>query len=299
MTKEVACDDGKPDRQCKLGDPPENLARSCPAIMATPPANSPAPAHAPDAHTQTFAHPAQRTIVLPDLDWVDIPGGEFRYQQRERRTLGTFRIARYPITNVQYQTFVDAGGYREERWWQDLRRPEPQPSRWPQGNRPRTNVDWYEAVAFARWLSAQLRYEVRLPTEEEWERAAGGPEGREYPWGAEYESGQANIDETARWGSEKVGGWYLGQTAAVGVYPHGASEEGVLDLSGNVWEWCLNQYDYPETIRPDTSRQMRVLRGGSWDGPAASARASLRFAGPSDYRDDDVGFRLVSSAPIV
>ncbi|MCQ1548156.1 MAG: formylglycine-generating enzyme family protein [Candidatus Accumulibacter phosphatis] len=236
---------------------------------------------------------------MPDLDWVDIPGGEFRYQQRQRRTLGTFRIARYPITNVQYQTFVDAGDYREERWWRDLRRPKPEPSRWPQGNRPRTNVDWYEAVAFTRWLSAQLRYEVRLPTEEEWERAAGGREGREYPWGAQYESGRANIDETARWGREKIGEWSLGQTTAAGVYPHGASAEGVLDLSGNVWEWCLNQYDHPERILSDTSGQTRVLRGGSWDDDAASARASLRGRGFPDSRFDFVGFRLVSSAPII
>ncbi len=263
--------------------------------MATPSANFPAPAHAPDEHTQTTAHPARRTIVLPDIDWVEIPGGEFLYQQRERRTLGTFRIARYPITNVQYQTFVDAGGYRAERWWRDLRRPEPEPSHWPQGNRPRTNVDWYEAVAFTRWLSAQLRYEIRLPTEEEWERAARGREGREYPWGAEYESGRANIDES--W--DKAGPWNLAQTTAVGVYPHGASVEGVRDLSGNVWEWCLNRYDQPERIQPDTSGQAQVLRGGSWFVHAADARASRRGWDRPGYRDARIGFRLVSSASIV
>jgi formylglycine-generating enzyme required for sulfatase activity len=60
---------------------------------------------------------AQRTILLPDIDWVEIPGGEFVYQEGERRSLRTFRMARYPVTNVQYQTFIDAGGYRDERWW--------------------------------------------------------------------------------------------------------------------------------------------------------------------------------------
>ncbi|KFB69575.1 SUMF1/EgtB/PvdO family nonheme iron enzyme [Candidatus Accumulibacter vicinus] len=236
---------------------------------------------------------------LPEIDWVDIPGGEFVYQAGKKRTLPTFRIARYPVTNVQYQTFVDAGGYRAERWWRDLRRPQPEPSHWPQGNRPRTDVDWYEAVAFTRWLSAQLRYEVRLPTEEEWERAARGHDGRQYPWGAEYESGRANIDETDRFGfGEKVGEWFLEQTTAVGVYPHGASAEGVLDLSGNVWEWCLNQYDEPKRIQPDMSGQARLLRGGSWLSLTAAARASRRLRDDPAPRNHLVGFRLVSSAHI-
>jgi formylglycine-generating enzyme required for sulfatase activity len=65
----------------------------------------------------------------------------------------------------------------------DLIRPEPKPSHWPQANRPRTNIDWYEAVAFCRWLSAQFAYELRLPTEDEWERAARGVDGWQYPVG--------------------------------------------------------------------------------------------------------------------
>ena len=98
-----------------------------------------------------------RILLLPDIDWVLIPGGEFVYQQGERRTLPPFRIARYPVTNVQYQTFIDARGYDDDRWWSGLERPEPEASRWPQANRPRTNVNRYEAVAFTRWLSAQFR----------------------------------------------------------------------------------------------------------------------------------------------
>ena len=241
---------------------------------------------------------ARRTMLLPDIDWVTIPGGEFVYQEGERRRLPAFRIARHPVTNSQYQTLIDAGGYRDERWWTDLQRPEPEASRWPQANRPRTNVDWYEAVAFCRWLSEMFAYEVRLPTEEEWERAARGVDGREYPWGSPYESGRANIDETARYGGDRVGDWLLEQTTAVGVYPHGASSEGVLDLSGNVWEWCLNQYDYPEQTQADTSGQARVLRGGSWFNPADDARGALRSRVVPDYRSVGLGFRVVSSAPI-
>jgi formylglycine-generating enzyme required for sulfatase activity len=245
--------------------------------------------------TATVSTPQLRqTILLPDIDWVEIAGGEFIYQQGERRSLPSFGMARYPITNIQYQTFIDAGGYREKRWWTDLERPEPEASHWPQANRPRTNVNWYEAVAFCRWLSAQLGDELRLPTEEEWERAARGRDGWQYPWGNTYESGRANINET--W--DKMGDWNLQQTTAVGVYPHGTSSEGVLDLSGNVWEWCLNQYDHPEQIEAGTSGRTRVLRGGSWYDSQVVARGSPRNSFHPGSRSFNWGFRLVSSAPI-
>jgi hypothetical protein len=60
-------------------------------------------------------------ILLPDIDWVEIPGGDFIYQEGERRSLPTFYMARYPVTNVQYQTFIDAGGYGDQRWWRRSR----------------------------------------------------------------------------------------------------------------------------------------------------------------------------------
>ena len=258
----------------------------------------PVPLQPPVSSGAAGTLPARRqlTLLLPDIDWVTIAGGEFVYQQGERRQLPAFRIARYPVTNIQYQTFIDAGGYRDDRWWQDLKRPEPEPSHWPQANRPRTNVDWYEAVAFCRWLSAPLAYEIRLPTEKEWERAARGVEGQEYPWGNDYESGRANINET--WSSDQVGAWNLQQTTAVGVYPQGASSEGVLDLSGDVWEWCLNKYDHPDQIQADSSGDIRVLRGGSYDDYARRARGSGRLGRHTRYRDGFSGVRLASLAPI-
>ncbi|HRD92850.1 MAG TPA: SUMF1/EgtB/PvdO family nonheme iron enzyme [Accumulibacter sp.] len=236
----------------------------------------------------------QRTILLPDIDWVEIPGGDFVYQAGAKRSLPTFFMARYPVTTVQYQTFIDADGYRDQRWWQDLVRPEPEDPHWPQANRPRTNVDWYEAVAFCRWLSVQFGYEVRLPTEEEWERAARGSDGRAYPWGEAYQTGYANIDETGG----KSGAWDLRQTTAVGVYPHAASAEGALDLAGNVWEWCVNKYDSPEQVEADTSGEWRVARGGSWFHYPVNARGSLRSSDHPVNRYYFRGFRLVSSAPI-
>jgi formylglycine-generating enzyme required for sulfatase activity len=238
------------------------------------------------------------TLLIPDIAWVEIPGGPFIYQAGQRLELAAFRIAKYPVTNRQYQTFVDAGGYEDERWWRDLVRPEPQASRWPQPNRPKTDVDWYEAVAFCRWLSAMEGFEVRLPTEQEWEKAARGPRGGQYPWGDEYRSGFANIDEK----SSKAGPWYLKQTVAVGLYPHGKSSVDVEDCSGNVWEWCLNRHDNPEVIVPDPSGSPRVLRGGSWvSGPGSARCADRGWLSPGLRASRDygrLGFRVLSALPI-
>jgi len=256
------------------------------------------------------------TDGLPDIDWVEIPGGPFIYQDGETRELPTFRIARYPVTNRQFQAFIDAGGYgqgplkksrarkildklvgQDPVWWEGLKKPDPKESSWPRGNRPRTDVDWYEAVAFARWLNSSLGLpdgSIRLPTEVEWEKAARGERGLIYPWGNEYHSGLANLDEK---GGE-VGPWYLEQTTAVGLYPQGRSPYGVEDLAGTVWEWCLNEYDKPESQEVDSSDGARVLRGGSWITHSGYARAVYRFRNHPGHRNYNWGFRLLSSVPI-
>ncbi len=237
---------------------------------------------------------------LPDIDWVEIPGGPFIYQDGEKLELPTFHISRFPVTNAQYQAFIDAGGYKKfgwfkrSNWWKGLKKPEPEASRWPQSNRPRTNVDWYEAVAFTRWLGAQLGREIRLPTEQQWEKAARGTEGLEYPWGNEYRPGYANVDETGR-----KDGWYLEQTTAVGLYPQGQSPWGVLDMTGNVDEWCLNKHEHPDVTAADSSGDGRVVRGGSWFVDPDGARASFRDWNFPDLRFHGWGFRVVLlSAPM-
>jgi len=239
-----------------------------------------------------------RTLFIPDIDWVEIPRGPFIYQSRETRELPTFWIARYPITNVQFQTFIDDGGYREDRWWQDLKKPEVTESRWSQVNRPRTDVDWYEAVAFTRWLNAQLGLpegSIRLPTELEWEKAARGEKGLVYPWGREYLSGFANVDEK----EGKDGPWYLEQTTAVGLYPQGRSPYGVEDLAGTVWEWCLNKHNKPEDQRPDTSGDARVLRGGSWFLHSGYARADNRGGDHPGFRTSSGGSGCCPRSPFL
>jgi formylglycine-generating enzyme required for sulfatase activity len=237
--------------------------------------------------------------LLPDIDWVAIPGGEFIYgenEQQQRLTLDSYFIARYPITNAQYQTFIDDGGYEEEHWWRDLeRQSSPVESTWNQPNRPRETVTWYEAVAFCRWLSQQLGYEIHLPTEQQWEKAARGTDGREYPWGNGYRAGFANVNEKEK----EDGPSYLVQTTAVGLYPQGASSYEVMDLAGNVWEWCLNKHDNPEDTTIDAGGNSRVLRGGAWFVSPGLARSAVRDWNPPDVRDFVGGFRVVCASPIL
>ncbi len=243
---------------------------------------------------------------IPDIAWVEVPEGPFIYQNGEHLRLTTFFIARYPLTWAQYQAFVDDGGYADDRWWQGLaeRPAAPAEAVWPIANHPRERISWFEAVAFCRWLSDALGYEVRLPTEREWEKAARGTDGREYPWGDGYVEGRANIDETNRfalgWSDPANGRHFVGQTTAVGVYPDGATPTGIHDLGGNVWEWTATGYEskrdeVPEDVEP---MSRRVVRGGSWSDPSDDARAAYRGRGVPGGRYYNVGVRLAVSALI-
>ncbi len=246
---------------------------------------------------------------IPDIAWVEVPEGPFIFQNGEQLWLPAFSIARYPVTCAQFQAFVDdPGGYADDRWWEGLaeRPAAPAEAAWPIANHPREGVAWFEAVAFCRWLSDALGYEVRLPTEREWEKAARGTDGREYPWGDGYVEGRANIDETDRFGLwSQLNGFvkgrhFVGQTNAAGIYPDGATPSGICDLSGNVWEWTATGHGSEHDEEPEHVDRMsgRVVRGGSWLSPSDSASAAFRDWSFPDSHDNDVGVRLAVSALI-
>ncbi|MBA3530673.1 MAG: SUMF1/EgtB/PvdO family nonheme iron enzyme [Ardenticatenales bacterium] len=229
-----------------------------------------------------------RADGLPDIAWVEIAGGkcqiggdEVAYQglPAQEAEVPTFWMAKYPVTYRQFQAFIDApDGFYNDRWWEEAgKHPgEAGEQAFPYGSHPRERVSWYDAMAFCRWLSATVGYEVRLPSEEEWEKAARGTAGLLYPYGNEFDATKGNTMETG-----------IGQTSAVGIFPEGASPYGVEEMSGNVWEWCLT----------NVSGHSRVLRGGSWCFNRQSARAASRVHHSPGYRDVDGGVRVVCVGP--
>ena len=235
---------------------------------------------------------------LSDIDWIKIPPGEVVLENNKGTfPVAPFYLARYPVTNKQFQRFIDdPEGYANPRWWAELdAKPEtPSMPRWTEPNHPRETVLWFEAMAFCAWLSERSGYVIKLPAEWQWQQAAcSGQAGFNYPWGGEYQSGAANINES--WGN--AGSHDLQRTTAVGIYPQGDSLQGVSDLSGNVWEWCLNAYDEPDNTK-SSGTFSRVVRGGSWVNAPASARASFRNDLSPDDRYDSVGFRVCCVSPI-
>jgi formylglycine-generating enzyme required for sulfatase activity len=209
----------------------------------------------------------------PD-NWIPIEAGEFRMgEQQVKVSLGAYRIGRYPVTVEEYRRFVEDDGYQAERWWSaggfgKFKGPEKWDEQLLHPNWPVTWVSWYEAAAYCAWAGG------RLPSEAEWERAARGVAGRRYPWGdPEPDEARANFDMK------------VGKPTPVGLYPAGATPEGIADMAGNVWEWTDDWYDEAKTVR--------VLRGGAFDDYARLLRASSRGWVVPDSRFYVIGFRCV------
>jgi tetratricopeptide (TPR) repeat protein len=196
-------------------------------------------------------------------EMVRVPAGPFLYgDEKEERELPEFWIDRAPVTNVEYARFVTETGYDPPSHW-DGRRPTPGIS-----HHPVVNVSWYDARAYADWAGK------RLPTEEEWEKAARGTRGQEYPWGNEKPTPQlCNFDKNE------------GGTTPVARYsPQGDSPYGCVDMAGNVWEWTASKH----------SIGGQVLKGGAFYDDEANVRCAYRLRYMQHYQGSDDGFRLVA-----
>ena len=184
-------------------------------------------------------------------------------------------------------------------------------------NHPVRYVTWFDAVAYSQWLNEKLKIIaknktspneveqkfwqgikdgkliVTLPSEAEWEKGARGEDGREFPWQGDFEQHLVNCNNI------------IGNTSAVGCFPQGRSPYGLLDMSGNVWEWTRSIYEkYP--YKPGEKRETladkesaRVLRGGAFNNSGGGVRCAIRDGSHPDVRDDGFGFRVVcASSPI-
>ncbi|MCZ6675767.1 MAG: SUMF1/EgtB/PvdO family nonheme iron enzyme [Candidatus Poribacteria bacterium] len=226
--------------------------------------------------------------------------------------LGPYLVDRYPVTNAEYEVFVQATGHQPPAHWKNGKvSPE-------QANLSVVRVSWSEANAYARWAG------MRLPTEAEWEKAARGADGRIYPWGNEFEplSVTEESDTEQKRTKERAGSgfqWFRAskpksdyassrmkqvlthRLTPVGNRPAAASPYGMQEAAGNVWEWTADWYQ-PYTgnthRRRDYGEAHKVLRGGSWlevcDETAKQYfRCANRLHAPPNYTTSNVGFRCV------
>jgi formylglycine-generating enzyme required for sulfatase activity len=235
--------------------------------------------------------PRLGTPPLYEMEMVEIPAGEFRMGSDDGADdekpahavyLDAFEVAKHPLTNLQYKAFLDANPvYKIPDGWNGRMFPV------GKANHPVVNISWLDAVAYTEWLSRSTGKQYRLPTEAEWEKAARGPEGSVYPWGDEFDSTKCNVGNA------------VGDTTPVGVYPHGANLYRVMDIAGNVWEWCADWYD-PDYYGKGDNRNpqgpekgdRRVLRGGSWVNRHDDARCAVRGGLAPGLWDDYLGVRV-------
>lgn len=254
--------------------------------------------------------------------WCEVPAGEVWIGEgAEARVVDrpAFWIARYPVTNIQYLAFVESTGHDPPGHWR---------GNLPTlgtGNHPVVQVTWDDVIAYCRWWNERIRrrvlhlwragemavpvqtpreWQARLPRSVEWEKAARGgllvpsfaDDGlvsnplprRRYPWGDDWtlSTPQQPGDETRCNVSESN----IGTTTPVGMYPSSASPYGVMDLAGNVWEWCLDW--------ADEEQRYRVRRGGAFRYTHEQARCSAVDRVLPGLGWPYVGFRLVVGPPV-
>ena len=234
--------------------------------------------------------------ILPMLQWCDVPYGTVTISSivgtdedfgEMTVNVDNFVMSMYPVTNAQFAIFAKAeDGYNNPRWWSFSQHATSwfkqgqgvAESRFSGDAHPRENVNWYEAMAFANWLSGLLKMRVTLPTIAQWQRAAKGDDDRYFPWGDDYYEEHCNTLESG-----------LKMTTPVNRFQKGVSPYGVYDMAGNLWEWTMNTASASEEGRD----YRRAVAGGSFVSPCDRAQTSFRYYLDPRVRYSSIGIRLV------
>lgn len=237
-------------------------------VAVAPPPPAPAPVAPPPV--PELVVPAVVTYTVREIEdhgpMMFVPAGPFYFGSAKRPVnLGAFFIDKFPVTNRQYDAFCRATGYRPAKYARDERFSAP--------DAPVVGVSIADVQKYARWVGKTL------PSEEQWEKAARGADGRPFPWG------EAPVDaQRACFGRDAA----KGGTQPVNATASGASPYGVRDLVGNVWEWTSSTVEDGEVLH--------VVKGGCYNDPPGLLRADARLeCGPKD-KYETIGFRLVKSA---
>jgi formylglycine-generating enzyme len=235
-------------------------------LPADPAAKAPATVGQPTAtQSQLATTPDNYVDAKTGKEMVRVPAGEFLYRDDKKKLhLDEFWIAKTPVTNMEYARFVADAEHESPQHWKGKTPPA------DIADHPVIYVSWHDAKAYAAWAG------MELPTEQQWEKAARGTDGRKYPWGDEWRENYGNTGESG-----------IGKTTPVGQFsPQGDSPYGCVDMAGNVWEWTDSLDNGGE--------DWRVLRGGPWNNDRDDARAAYRnFIPLPDYRSYAAGFRVV------
>jgi len=235
--------------------------------------------------TNTNSHPGM--IYIPE-GYFPMGTSSGREDQKPLHFVYTqaFFIDKYEVSNAEYMKFIEATQHTTPAFWDDKSLNLP--------SHPVVGVSWQDAMAYAKWKGR------RLPTEAEWEKSARGNDNRLWPWGKKFDKGFffyfVNIfgeDDNYK------------KTAPVNYYQSGSSPFGVLNMSGNVWEWCLDWYDEdfyrssPEMDPqgPTEKKTYKVLRGGSYLNDIDGVQVVRRSRNHPYIKSQTYGFRTVLPLP--